>query len=92
MKIIFIFFLCFSWSLVHSQQIDFIIGDILPSHATAVELNVNRDNPAISFYKKLGFGIKREEDIDIGEGFFMNDYVLSLQLPLLKGTERHSIK
>ncbi len=60
--------------------IDFIIADIFPSHATELELNVNRDNPATSFYKKLGFEIKRVEDIDIGEGFFMNDYVLSLPL------------
>ena len=42
----------------------------------SIELNVNRYNDALTFYKKLGFEILREEDIDIGEGFYMNDYVM----------------
>jgi ribosomal protein S18 acetylase RimI-like enzyme len=48
--------------------------------ASALELNVNRHNKAIDFYKKNGFTIVREEDIDIGSGFFMNDYVMQLSL------------
>ncbi len=39
-------------------------------------LNVNRKNNAKQFYSKLGFTIKQEEDIDIGSGYFMNDYVM----------------
>jgi len=42
----------------------------------SIELNVNRYNNALVFYQKLGYEILKEEDIDIGEGFFMNDYVL----------------
>ena len=41
-----------------------------------IELNVNRYNNALAFYQKLGYEILKEEDIDIGEGFYMNDYVL----------------
>ena len=63
---------------------DYIISQMKHHRATMLELNVNRLNSAINFYKKLGFEIIQEEDIDIGNGFFMNDYVLSLQLPLLK--------
>ena len=45
--------------------------------ATSLVLNVNRYNtPAIVFYEKNGFRLFREEDIDIGNGYFMNDYVL----------------
>ena len=44
--------------------------------AMKLELNVNRKNPAFYFYTKNGFNILREEDIDIGEGFFMTDYVM----------------
>jgi ribosomal protein S18 acetylase RimI-like enzyme len=62
------------------RLIDFIIADIIPLQASELELNVNRQNPAIAFYNKLGFEIKGTEDRDIGEGFFMNDYVLSLPL------------
>jgi GNAT superfamily N-acetyltransferase len=56
--------------------IDFIIGQIRPQGATALQLNVNRYNKARFFYEKLGFTVIREEDIDIGNNYFMNDYVL----------------
>lgn len=41
----------------------------------SVLLNMNRNNKALNFYKKLGFEIIKEEDIDIGNGFLMEDYV-----------------
>lgn len=44
-------------------------------------LNVNRFNPAKTFYEKHGFKIIREEDVDIGSGYFMNDYVMEKSLP-----------
>lgn len=37
-------------------------------------LNVNRYNKAVEFYKRQGYEIYLEEDIDIGNGYFMNDY------------------
>lgn len=43
-------------------------------------LNVNRGNPAIGFYTKNGFEIIKTEDIDIGNGFYMNDYVMSKRI------------
>ena len=57
-----------------------IINDIKPKGATALRLNVNRSNTAKSFYEKMGFTVIRTEDIDIGNGFFMNDYVMELLL------------
>lgn len=57
-----------------------ILGDIRPQGAVALDLNVNRHNPARFFYEKLGFEILREEDIDIGHGYWMNDYVMRKQL------------
>jgi RsiW-degrading membrane proteinase PrsW (M82 family)/ribosomal protein S18 acetylase RimI-like enzyme len=42
-------------------------------------LNVNRQNDAKNFYEKIGFAVIREEDIDIGGGYFMNDYVMELK-------------
>ena len=41
-----------------------------------IELNVNRQNNAVDFYKKVGFEILKEVNIPIGEGYFMNDYVM----------------
>jgi GNAT superfamily N-acetyltransferase len=40
------------------------------------ELNVNRNNKAVDFYKRLGFHIDREVDEDIGNGFYKNDYIM----------------
>ncbi len=39
-------------------------------------LNVNRYNPAKSFYEHYGFQVKATDDIDIGNGFLMEDYVM----------------
>jgi ribosomal protein S18 acetylase RimI-like enzyme len=53
-----------------------IYSDIKKNGEGSIELNVNRYNNALAFYQKLGFEILREEDIDIGEGFYMNDFVM----------------
>ena len=55
----------------------YIINSIKSSGATSLELNVNRFNKARFFYEKQGFTITGQEDIDIGSGFFMNDYVMN---------------
>ncbi len=57
-----------------------IIADIQPNGAKFLELNVNRNNKAVEFYKKLGFTIISEEDIDIDNGYFMNDYIMRKKL------------
>jgi len=58
----------------------FIINEMITAikqkGATSLLLNVNRNNPAKGFYEKLGFTVIKEEDIDIGNGYFMNDYVM----------------
>lgn len=45
-----------------------------------LQLNVNRYNKAVTFYQKAGFKIIKEEDNTIGNGYFMNDYVMELKL------------
>lgn len=41
-----------------------------------LHLNVNKNNPALEFYRRMGFEIETEEQISIGEGFIMDDFVL----------------
>lgn len=43
-----------------------------------LDLNVNRFNPAKSFYEKVGFKIIYEEDVPIGP-YWMNDYVMRME-------------
>ena len=45
-----------------------------------LELNVNRNNPAVGFYKKLGMTILRQGDFPIGHGFYMNDYIMGIKI------------
>ena len=44
-----------------------------------LELNVNRNNPAFYFYKKLGFTVYQEIDIPYYQ-YVMNDYVMRKKL------------
>ena len=41
-----------------------------------LELNVNRNNPSIEFYRHLVLKILRQGDFHIGRGFYMNDYIM----------------
>lgn len=45
-----------------------------------IELNVNRNNPSIGFYHHLGLRILRQGDFHIGNGFYMNDYIMGLEV------------
>ncbi|MDR1720376.1 MAG: GNAT family N-acetyltransferase [Dysgonamonadaceae bacterium] len=45
-----------------------------------MELNVNRNNRAVHFYKRMGMTIVREGDFPIGNGYYMNDYIMELQI------------
>ena len=61
--------------------IGYLTNTLKAKGATDLTLNVNRYNySAIAFYQKIGFNKERDEDIDIGNGYFMNDHVLKLPL------------
>ena len=60
--------------------INFIVDEIKNKHAKALQLQVNRENKAKDFYEKLGFKIIQTANFDIGNGYFMNDYVMELSV------------
>lgn len=60
--------------------LDNIINIIKQQGAGILELNVNRYNKALHFYQKIGFVIIKEEDVDIGNGYYQNDYVMQKNL------------
>ncbi len=61
-------------------MLNFIIEETKKAGAVVLQLNVNRHNKARYFYERQGFEIIHEQDIDIGSGYFMNDYVMELKL------------
>lgn len=48
--------------------------------ARSITLNVNKNNPTTAIYERLGFKKLRDEKNDIGNGFYMDDYVYEYTL------------
>ncbi len=59
-------------------MLDFLREEARKEGLSAVELNVNKYNPTVAIYEKLGFRRVRSEKNDIGAGFYMDDYVYRL--------------
>lgn len=57
-----------------------IVKTLAQGRKVRIELNVNRNNKAVSFYRHLGMTILRQGDFHIGNGFYMNDYIMGLDL------------
>lgn len=65
-------------SFLFREAIGYIKG-IHPGPCT-MELNVNRHNRALHFYEHMGMKKAREGDFPIGHGYYMNDYIMSIDL------------
>ena len=60
-------------------MMEFIKGKAKELGLNRIELNVNRNNPSVQIYEKLGFTVAWTEKNDIGNGFYMDDYVYALE-------------
>lgn len=65
---------------VGKQLFEFVKSRAEENQQKAIFLNVNKYNKAQDFYIKLGFKITKEEVIDIGNNYIMDDYVMELAL------------
>jgi len=45
-----------------------------------IELNVNRSNGAVTFYERMGMHKESSGDFPIGNGYYMNDYIMAIDL------------
>ena len=61
---------------IGKKLIDYIAVEAQRQKNVALFLNVNKYNNALHFYLKQGFFKIREEVIDIGNGYVMDDYVM----------------
>ncbi len=57
-----------------------VISRLKAAGAKSLRLNVNRFNKAVGFYRNMGFFVMKEELLDIGNGYFMDDFVMELSL------------
>jgi diamine N-acetyltransferase len=65
---------------IGKKVIDLIEKLALENKSKALSLNVNRFNSALGFYKKIGFEVIDEVNIDIGNGYLMEDYVMEKKI------------
>ena len=64
-----------------SQLLDFAIEVSRKRKFNCVWLTVNKNNSkSIAWYQKRGFSIKEKIEIDIGNGFIMDDYLMERPL------------
>jgi ribosomal protein S18 acetylase RimI-like enzyme len=56
--------------------LDMVEEEVRIQNGAHLILNVNKQNKAIQFYEAMGFNIEKEEIVDIGQGFVMDDYVM----------------
>lgn len=45
-----------------------------------MELNVNRHNTAVAFYEKMGMHKASQGDFPIGNGYYMNDFIMAMEI------------
>ena len=65
-------------SLLFRKAIEYI-KEVHPEPCL-MELNVNRNNKALLFYERMGMKKLREGDFSIGNGYYMNDYIMGLKI------------
>jgi diamine N-acetyltransferase len=53
---------------------------LYPAKPFTIELFVNRRNPAFGFYKHMGFKECGTRDAQIGNDFYMNDYIMRMDV------------
>lgn len=61
------------------KLMDFIKNIALEKNNKGLLLNVNRFNKALGFYEKYGYKIKETVDIEIGNGYLMEDYIMEME-------------
>ena len=62
------------------QFFELVKEKAIENNQKAIFLNVNKYNNAINFYAKLGFVKVKDEVIDIGNGYVMDDYVMEVAI------------
>ena len=62
------------------QFFELVKEKAIENNQNVIFLNVNKYNNAIHFYTKLGFTKVKDEVIDIGNGYVMDDYVMEVAI------------
>ena len=56
-----------------------VVREARDNELKTIRLTVNRNNKSVKVYESFGFKIESEADFDIGNGYFMNDYIMTFR-------------
>ena len=62
------------------QAVDFIKEWAGQRGLPKISLSVNKQNPSVKIYQRLGFRILEPTVTDIGNGFFLDDYRMEMEI------------
>lgn len=62
------------------KMLKFVVKAARKEGLTEIRLNVNKNNSAVKAYKSLGFEKVAERKKDIGNGFYMDDFVFEYRI------------
>lgn len=62
------------------KAMEFVKKLAAESGDSRIILNVNKNNPAQDFYRSQGFTLYRDEIVDIGSGYVMDDFIMEFFL------------
>jgi len=60
--------------------LDMLRNMALEDGTGSIWLTVNKDNPSVAIYEKLGFAKVNDAKTDIGQGFYMDDYIMEIMV------------
>lgn len=62
---------------IGKQLLNAVAERALKHQSNQLHLNVNKENNAVLFYKKHGFEINESVELEIGNGFIMDDFIMT---------------
>lgn len=65
---------------IGAMLMDTVVALAKDNQSEMLSLNVNKYNKALNFYLKIGFTIATQEDIEIGNGYLMEDYRMEMKI------------
>jgi diamine N-acetyltransferase len=65
---------------VGKALVEAVLDEAFEGGGRRLQLNVNKNNKSIAFYQKQGFIITGEVNLDIGSGYYMNDYIMEREI------------
>ena len=65
---------------VGTALLESVLDEAFEGGGRKIQLTVNKNNKSLAFYQKSGFTISDQQKLDIGGGYFMDDYIMEREI------------